>query len=388
MIDDLRALLTPEAISERLEHNQRLIDEEAAARELAARLLTGPPSWWENKLRNEAGSRTAGMVKVLLERARELGNRSPAEALIVADVAGNIARDLGSSDYLYDHVYHLRGAAQRDIAWFLTLLGRSDEAALKAAYAEDLFRSTPTPLVDLARLDIVRATLARDTEKPDEAIARARSAAETFLWFGDRKRWVHACDIEATVHYGVHDYRRALEVWERTREYLEPLDDAFRAGVLHNIAMCQREMGALEEAAEAFQHAAAVFAKAGMHLAHTAAKFNLGVTLTMAGQYHEAVPLVRAAWREYESLGMKPYATLAALRLVEALMITDPKEVPAICRHLLDWCIRSGMTKSAMTAIAFLRETVAVGHATPASVRQIHDVLHAKQRNESLFASD
>ena len=235
----------------------------------------------------------------------------------------------------------------------------------------------------------MRANLDRYTDKPEQALARARSAAETFLWFGDRRRWLDACDFEAATHYARNDYKRALEVWESMREYLDLREPAGRAAVLHNIALCRRETGSIEPAVEAFRDAAALFAASGMHVSHTSAVCNLGVALMLTGRYHEALPLIRSAWREFQTLGMKPEATLAALRLVEGLMIMNRgSEVAAICRDLVDWCTHAGMTKSAMTAIAFLRERVATGLAKPEHVREIHGFLHETHVREGLFAAD
>jgi hypothetical protein len=42
---------------------------------------------------------------------------------------------------------------------------------------------------------------------------------------------------------------------------------------------------------------------------------------------------------------------------------------------LIERFTRAGITGAAMTALAYLRETVATGHASPASVRMVHDFL-------------
>ena len=81
-------------------------------------------------------------------------------------------------------------------------------------------------------------------------------------------------------------------------------------------------------------------------------------------------------------------AALVALELAETLLITrDAEEVPLICRTLLDRFTRAGMSERAMTALAFLRETVASGHATPLHVRHVHDFLRdVPGERDRLFA--
>ena len=81
---------------------------------------------------------------------------------------------------------------------------------------------------------------------------------------------------------------------------------------------------------------------------------------------------------------MEVDAGLSALDLAETLLITGrTEEVPAICRTLIDRFTRAGMGGSAMTALAFLRETVATGHVTPALVRHVHEFLRDVTRKET-----
>jgi len=75
---------------------------------------------------------------------------------------------------------------------------------------------------------------------------------------------------------------------------------------------------------------------------------------------------------------------LTALELAETLLVVGRNdEVPAICRTLIDRFTRAGMGGSAMTALAFLRETVATGHATPGLVRHVYEFLRDVPRNEA-----
>ena len=84
-----------------------------------------------------------------------------------------------------------------------------------------------------------------------------------------------------------------------------------------------------------------------------------------------------------QHLGL-PDERVTALELAENLLVVGrTDEVPAICRTLIDRFTRAGMGGSAMTALAFLRETVATGHATPALVRHVHEFLRDVSRNEA-----
>jgi tetratricopeptide (TPR) repeat protein len=373
---DLADLLTPDAISQRIAFHKRLVDEEAAANALCQRLLTGPARWWGNALRNAEGSRTAGMVTVLIERAAETGQHSPAKALLVAELAGQVAAFIGIDDYPYDHVLKIRGQAFRTIAWWLSVLARFDEASVNVQRSHELLEKIPVPDLELARLDLVRSNIARYVDKHDEAIECARRAGETFLWFGSRSGWVKACHYEAAAHYGCHDYVRALEVWEGIAEYLDSADTLGRAQLLHNKAMCHRELGRLEQAEKAFCEAAEVYRSLGMDVDHLKCLFSLGITLTMQAKYEMAIRMLRTSFKEADALGMGADALLVGLRLVEALLLANQeKEVPAICRDLVERCTRAGMKSNAMTALSYLREALATGHATPDLVRHVYSFM-------------
>ena len=98
--------------------------------------------------------------------------------------------------------------------------------------------------------------------------------------------------------------------------------------------------------------------------------------MVKAGRYNDAIVVLEEAFEELEALGMGSDAALVALIRVEALYAAGrPNEVPAVCRMLIDRFTRAGIQGAAMTALAFLRETVATGHATVESVRHVHDFI-------------
>jgi hypothetical protein len=105
-------------------------------------------------------------------------------------------------------------------------------------------------------------------------------------------------------------------------------------------------------------------------------RWSLGATLVAAGQFHEALPVLRLTWKEFDEMAMETDAALVGLEVAEVLLIVEqPDEVPAICRTLLDRFTSNNMTSRAITALSFLREAVALGKATPSLVRHVHDFL-------------
>ena len=373
----------PERIAALATFKKRLEDEDAAASELLDSALKGPSAWWGNSLR-KSGTRTAGVVRQLLARMRAVSPRVPADALVGVTLALEIADSLAVTDYPSDFVITLRAQALRDQAWGFSVMGRLREATAAADRAERLLLQTPIPDYELARLNLVRAAFYRFTDRIDEAIALSRKSAEVFERFGDRRMVVMARNYEGGMLFGRNEYAPALAAYRSIENDPAIPDDATRIAIGFNIGLCHRELGHIDEAIQALTTATAEYDMLGMDANLARCRWSLATTISSAGRHSEAIPLFRTAWKELESLEMESEAALSALELVENLIVVGrTDEVPAICRTLIDRFTRAGMGGSAMTALAFLRETVATGHATPALVRHVHDFLRDISRNEA-----
>jgi len=373
----------PERIAALATFKKRLEDEDAAASELLDSVIKGPSAWWGNSLR-KSGVRTAGVVRQLLVRMRSVEERSPADALIVVMLALEIADSLAVTDYPSDFVITIRAQALRDQAWGFATMGRFREATAAADRAERLLLQTPIPDYELARLNLVRASFYRWTDRTGEAIALSRKAAETFDRFGDRRMLVTARMYEGGMLFSGNEYAPALEAYRSIENDPAIADEATRIMIGFNIGLCHRGLGHIEEAIEALTAAAAAYEMFGMDVNLARCRWSLATTVNSAGRYSEAIPLFRTSWKQLESLEMESDAALTALELAETLLVVGrTDEVPAICRTLIERFTRAGMGGSAMTALAFLRETVATGHATPALVRHVHEFLRDVSRTET-----
>jgi tetratricopeptide (TPR) repeat protein len=316
---------------------------------------------------------TAGMVETLIHRSEEVYCTSPLDALVLAEMAVEIAEGISIVAYPYDHVVKVRGCALREKAYLLSYLGKLPEANKAAQLSDRYLQQIPVPPPEVARLDLVRSNIAREQQNYDEAVAFARRAAESFLWFGDRTGWLKAQDYDACARLSAGDYRQALDIWRAVEPYVREMTPEHRAARLHNMGRCATEGGEFDEAAQAYAGAAEVFAAVGNVVNGVKCRCSAGYSFLCAGKPAQAIPLLESARAEFETLGMEIDAALAALQLIEALMLAGTTaEVPAICRRLIERFTRAGIQGSAMTALAFLRETVASGHATPALVKHVH----------------
>lgn len=351
----------------------RLEDEQAVA--ICDEILSGPASWWPQRLRSTPRAYTAGVVKQLLERLLAILQSSPANALQIGSMAIGIANALDVSEYPSDYVIKLRAQALREHAQVLAFMGRYREALDFVERSTRLFHQVPLPEYDLARVAIVKANILQYVDRVPEAIALAREAGDTFLRFGDRVRYANARITEGAIVYNGGAVERALEIW-KSLEHESGLDEVGSVRIAHNIALCLSELQKPAEAAEYVMRCVSQFEMLGMDTERTRSRWMLAHALVAWGKAEEAIPTLRQTWREFEQLDMIADAGLVALELAEALLATGrTDEVPAICREVIAQFTRSGMASRAITALSFLREAVALGQASTSLVRHVHAFL-------------
>jgi tetratricopeptide (TPR) repeat protein len=355
--------------------SRRAAEEEEQASAFCDEILAGPPTWWPQRLRNLPAARTAGVVRHLLERMRQLLERSPSHALQATTLAIEIANALDPAAYPNDYAVRLRAQAWRDHAFVLSFLGRTPEALQCAGRSRRLFEQVPLPEYDLARLSVVEASILRMVDRADEALELIRDAARTFVRFGDEKRAVETRMTEGAILHYRGALEEALKVWIDLQHH-PALDALGELRLELNIANCHADLGHPELAAEVVRGCIEEFGMLGMETERTRSRWLLGHTLAASGRTNEAIPVLRQTWREFTALEMTADAGLTALDLAEALLVAgQPAQVPAICREVIAQFTEGGMVSPAITALSFLREAVAIGTATPSLVRHVHDFL-------------
>lgn len=353
---------------------RRLDAEESAAVRIVDEILSTPSAWWRTKVMRES-SQTIGVVRELLTRARGMTTSTPLQAFELTTLAVEVANDLPVAQYPSDLVYATRGHAARDHAYILFTLGRLPEALVATDKADELFRQTALPDYELARVDLMRAEIYALVDRIPEAIALARRAAQTFRSFGDKARWINATVNTGTMLFRNADYHEALAIWQSVIN--DPkIEDITRLMVKNNIALCRRELGDYEQAVRDLSAVIAEYELLDLDVLRSKSRWSLATTLVSAGRIEEALPIFELTWKDFETYGMESDAALVGLELAEALLVLGrPERVPQICRSILDRFTATGMTSRAITALAFLREAVAMGQAKPTLVRHVRDFL-------------
>jgi tetratricopeptide (TPR) repeat protein len=366
--------------------NTRLQREDAAGSAIVEDALTGPTAWWRTRLRKADGWRTAGVVRQLLERVRPtIDAGSPANALRIAELAVEVANELNVTEYPSDFVFGVRAQALRDHAYALSYVGRFPEALQIADRAERLFKQTPLPEYEVARLKLVRSIIYRSLERASEAVSLTHEAADAFHRFGQHRRYIDARVFEAAMLYKLGRTKDALAIWLELEKHPE-ISITTHVIVLHDIGTAYQQLRKYRESAEYLLRAAAEYEMLDIKPELVRTRWMIARTYMMSKRTADAIPLLRDVWREFESLEMESDAALAALDLVEALLAAGHYEqVPVICRTLLDRFTRAGMNSPAVTALAYLREAVAAGQATRPLVRHVQKFLRELPKEPALL---
>jgi tetratricopeptide (TPR) repeat protein len=224
---------------------ERLSEEDDAAPALCDEILDLPLPWRLQHVRNRVGTRTAGIVKELLQRLRTTLERSPTMALEMTGLAIELADTL-DPDKNYRPVSNtiLLAGALRSHGDALSFTGNYRDGLAFADRAGALLEEEMPvgAAYELARVAMVRAACLQHFGRAEEAAGLLREAGETFLRYGDRKSSVQARISEGTVLYAMGAVERALEIWG-SLEGAPELDELETIRVRQNIALCIRDLG-------------------------------------------------------------------------------------------------------------------------------------------------
>lgn len=367
----------PEAVRSAAE----ILDQEdaAAAEELQA-VLASPAAFRRGNVASQPLFRTAGVVRALCQSARDLRERQPMFALAVADAAAAITEQLSPAKYPAVLIDDLRGSAWLERANVLRYLGRYPEALDALDLAEQSFGRTPVAPFSIALVQYLRAIVFIETERLPEALVLARQSARIFRQFGEDDRYVNAKIVEASVLYHQNRYREARDLFLVLVRVAKNLGEVpTLASLYQNIANCALRLDDLDSAADYFSRALSLYEALGLETEKIRTRWNIGRLQIASGDVDAGMNRLREARRELEDIGARTDAALAALDLVEALLgaggTRNAREAMQLCAGLVESFTSVGMTGNALTALAYLKEVVASGQATPSLVREVRTYL-------------
>lgn len=369
-----------------------LAAEDREARQLLDPLLASPASFRRANVTSMPQMRTAGVVRRLSRESRELRERQPMHALMLADAAIALGDQLSADRYPESLSGELRGEAWLERGNVLRYLGRYAEALDAADIAARAFSRSPVSVFSNALVDYLRAVILVETERPSEAMRLVRRCARVFRQFGDDERFVHAKIVEAAVLFDQSRFAEARELFVSLVRIAKNVGQAATLARLYgNIANCQLRLHDLDSAEVYFARALSLYEALGLETERVRTRWSIGSVKIALGEIADGLARLREARGEFAALGLRSDAALVTLDIAEALLATGDvqlaREAAELCSGIVESFAAVGMTGHALTALAFLREAFDAGRATPLLVRHVREYLetHPDQSGKPFF---
>jgi tetratricopeptide (TPR) repeat protein len=389
---DLSAILLQtdkSPLSDLIDYSRMLEDENTAAAESMEMLLALDVEARKDLIDLSPELWTAGFARELCERAHHELDLAPASALNLSTIAIQASEKLSSARYRNTTIYQLQGRAWKENAQALRKLGRYPEALEALDKSEAIYAQATISDFDLATVAFVRASILRDLDRNNEALLLAQKSARVFAQFGHQRRFIHARLMEGAIRYKSGDIRAARDTWmELVRPVQVEHDVHTLAQLFNNIGNCCLELGELDAAGTYLLQAVSIFEDLGIKVDAIHCRWTIGRLMMSSGRTTEALAKLRSIHEDFEQMHMVGEAGLVGLDMVEALLrLGKSDEASLICRYLVERFTNAGMSTNAVTALAYLREALAAGKATPKLASHVRNYLKELPRHrEPLFA--
>ncbi len=365
---------------------ERLANEDAAARATLPQLLEGEPAIWRERIARRPEVVSRSLVRQLLDQAEKTIEREPARALEFAIFADELCRNLPPENLGPDIVFELTGDAWRVKGMALRYLGRTQEALAALDRAAEVYEECLQPDVELARVDYVRATVFWVTGRFEEALALARKAAGVFRVYKDEERWFNSKILEASIVAEQGDWFdarcRYLDLLGQT-DVQADLRKVARLGT--NIATCNAELGDLESAASYFQLAISHYEELEDRTEMARTRWAMGEALVLGRKLRDGLTILDKADQELSSLGMRGEAATVALRRAEIhLAFGEANRAVELCRRAVGVFSEVEMEANTRAAAAYLREALDGGRASEKLVSHVRAFIEKAPGNPRL----
>jgi tetratricopeptide (TPR) repeat protein len=330
--------------------------------------------------------RTAGVVRRILAAVDEVNFTDPKRAVDLTVLATDIAESLDPAAYPADTAMKLRATAWRERAYALYYVGSYTESLAALDRVDESLARCLISEFDGAWAKLERARVYAATERPDAAIGLARDAMVVFRRYGNQKRAVVAEIVEGVALMRSRRFSESLAIHLRVAGDAA-IDDSARACAINNAASCYRELGCFEEAKALYAEAVSAFEQLGMVSLRLGARWNLGLVCSAEGRFDQSLAIFAELREEAVDLGMAHDVALLSLDSAEALLMLNRRtEVGDLCRSAMEYFAQARLayTAAALTALAYLRESVECGTITVAAVHNVRAFIEVLPKQPQL----
>ncbi|MFL6246482.1 MAG: tetratricopeptide repeat protein [Thermoanaerobaculia bacterium] len=315
---------------------------------------------------------TTGAVTVLYEYAKELQEKQPKFALLIADTAVAIASKLAAAGGLRS-MLHL-GRAYLEQGRTLFVIGRYKDAEASLDQAERAYdQDDNTTGWDLATVWLIRANIFVESERFFEGRLLATAAARQFRIFGDTALYLNAQLLLASVLFMEGDYRASAQASEEIVQQSRVRGDTVLLGrALQNCGEAYLLLREFDRAVPHYLEAYAIWDELGLETERIRTNWSLATVDTETGQLESGIRRLDETYRAFETLGVVNDAALARMQLGEALLRAGrPETVPELLRNVVVSFASDGMMRNARIALAYLQDAIDQNWASPELIRHV-----------------
>lgn len=377
--EDLRAFAT-RATAEDAEAAQ-LLDEFKEPAAAARFVWTDIPA--------KAEYQTGGVARLLCKMANGMCERDPLYALKLAEAATVISTELPDESYPRKTIHNLRGDAQKEQANAFFLLGRLPQAMQAITIAESEYRKLPHEGIGLVAVKYIRGFIQYEQEDFEAAERSVHDAAEAALHLGAADRYMSARYLLGRILFDRCEYVAAAGVFESILRYGEEKGDVpWIARASHVVGGCYLELGRKTEASRYLHEALRLYTDLDFGPEVTRTHWTIARLLFAEGNASQAIYRLRRTIAEFSEYGILTDAAVVAVDLAEILHATGrPREIPKVLANVVQTFMDAGKLTSALTALAYLRESATDGTMTSQLIAYVRRfVIHADRQPELLFA--
>jgi tetratricopeptide (TPR) repeat protein len=326
-----------------------------------ADLLARPIETWTAYLQAHPSLQTAGIVRRLVAEAREEFDRRADHALLILDVAAEVARTFTDADARAEH----HASVEKERANALRMLGRYSEAFDALDAAEGLLASLPSPAYDLTFVRWGRATLLFYATRYAESLPLAHDVVRAFLKFGETEYARQAEVLVANILCEQGNVANAHAMYSRLLSYFTSRDTELVARLHANLAECEVRLDHPDAARSFAAEAMRGYDRLNKPSEKIRVRWTLGYLLLRQQYITDAREELQHAIAEFESLGMVATAGTAGLDLAELHILQQEwDDAERLARRLVALFTEADAPLHTTRALAFLRDATASRTAT------------------------
>ncbi|HVR40446.1 MAG TPA: tetratricopeptide repeat protein [Thermoanaerobaculia bacterium] len=362
-------------------------EEDAEAERLLGPLMEKPAEFAWRNLAEQRKFRTGGVVRRLNRAANDACEREPLVALTLADAAIAVAESLDERAYPAQSVFDLRGMAWKERANALRLLGNYDAALEALDRAAREFRNAPLLPLGPAIVTHLRGIVCYERGDYDTALRYAQQSTREFEMCGDVDRYLKARHLEANIRFFQQDIREAQRIYGDILAHAEAIDDlSWIARESRTLGYCALELRDFSEAARHFHKALQAFEVLEQHAEIVRTNWGIACLQLASGKPSIALGRLNAVRSEFAKLGMVVDEALTVFDIMDALVaLGREQEIATLADGLVERFTHAGMLNSALTALAYLRESAVRGKVTAPVIEYVRQFIRRVEREPSLL---